>query len=144
MHSVHGVMTNSRSQLTAVLVARCGSGLFNLDDSPVVPRRTRGIAMISVRSPTAIVSAISSLLSGDGQKTKPPCNSSAEVARRGRFGPIRQPRRDLRRLSALHRPSTESLVRTVPAPQEADQTGPCEWVEVPRPSLHDRPRLSDD
>jgi hypothetical protein len=43
--------------------------LFNLDDSPVVPRRARGIAMISVRSPTAIVSAINSLLSGEGQKT---------------------------------------------------------------------------
>jgi hypothetical protein len=43
--------------------------LFNLDDSSVVPRRARGIAMISVRSPTAIVSAINSLLSGEGQKT---------------------------------------------------------------------------
>jgi len=42
--------------------------LFNLDDSPVVPRRARGIAMISIRSPVAIVSAINSLLSGEGQK----------------------------------------------------------------------------
>ena len=42
---------------------------FNLDDSHVVPRRARRIAMISVRSPAAMESAINSLLSAGGQKT---------------------------------------------------------------------------